>query len=197
MDRLLELIKRFEGCHKRLPDGSITTYRCPAGVVTIGWGTTGIPEGTVWTQAQCDAELLRKANECMIQSAKASPVLLRHPIKHQAIADFVYNLGIGRYKASTLKRRVDAEDWDGAVIELRKWVFGGGKRLPGLVARREAEAELFSIVQDEPEKTNDGAKQHQPAGHKVGVGHKSNSVCISRLSPLMSMSGWRKESNSK
>lgn len=144
MDELLDLIRRFEGCHKRLPNGKVTTYRCPAGIVTIGWGTIGIPEGTVWTQEQCDRELLRKARECMMQASKASPVLLLHPLKHQAIADFIYNLGIGRYRASTLKKRVDAQDWEGACSELRKWVLGGGRRLPGLVRRRQAEADLFA-----------------------------------------------------
>ena len=143
MHQLLALIMKFEGCHKQLPNGTVTTYICPAGVVTIGWGTIGIPAGTVWTKEQCDAELRRKANECMVQACKASPILLRHKLKHQAIADFIYNLGIGRYRASTLKRRVDAEDWEGAATELRKWVLGGGKRLPGLVARREAEIELL------------------------------------------------------
>lgn len=63
--------------------------------------------------------------------------------KHAAIADFCFNLGTTRYKASTLKRRVDAGDWEGAADELQKWVWGGGKKLPGLVARRKAEADLI------------------------------------------------------
>ena len=60
-----------------------------------------------------------------------------------AIADFCYNLGTTRYKASTLRRRVNAQDWQGAKDELAKWVWGGGRKLPGLVARRKAEADLL------------------------------------------------------
>jgi lysozyme len=64
--------------------------------------------------------------------------------RHSAIADFCFNLGTTRYKASTLKRRVDAGDWPGAAEELAKWVWGGGQKLPGLVARRAAESLLLT-----------------------------------------------------
>lgn len=74
----------------------------------------------------------------------ASPVLALHPLIHAAIADFNFNLGTTRYKASTLKRRIDNEDWEGAVEQIMRWVWGGGRKLPGLVARRAAEAELIS-----------------------------------------------------
>lgn len=60
-----------------------------------------------------------------------------------AIADFIFNLGPTRYAASTLRRRVNDSDWCGARDEIRRWVFGGGKKLPGLVIRREAEAALL------------------------------------------------------
>lgn len=60
-----------------------------------------------------------------------------------AMADFAFNLGLTRLRQSTLRKRVLARDWDGAKIELAKWVRGGGRVLPGLVARRAAEAELL------------------------------------------------------
>lgn len=60
-----------------------------------------------------------------------------------AIADFSYNLGLGRLKSSTLRRKVNAGDWGAVPKELRKWVNGGGKRLNGLVIRREAEIGLL------------------------------------------------------
>lgn len=143
MDELIRLIKKHEGCHKRLPDGRLTTYLCPAGIVTIGWGSIGIPPGTIWTQQQADDDMLRKCNEVMLQSLKLSPILGQYPIKHQAIADFLYNLGSGRYKASTLRKRINEKQWDLAVIEIEKWVFGGGKKLPGLIKRRQDEAALL------------------------------------------------------
>jgi len=60
-----------------------------------------------------------------------------------AIADFAYNLGTGRLKASTLRRKLNAGDIEGAKQELMKWTRGGGRVLPGLVARRAAEAALL------------------------------------------------------
>jgi lysozyme len=63
--------------------------------------------------------------------------------RRAALADFVFNLGAGRLQASTLRRKVIAGDWDGVAGQLRKWVFGGGRRLRGLVLRREAEVRLL------------------------------------------------------
>jgi lysozyme len=60
-----------------------------------------------------------------------------------AIVDFTFNLGAGRLQTSTLRRRVNMLDWLGAVQELSRWVHGGGKVLPGLVMRRQAEAVLL------------------------------------------------------
>ncbi len=57
-----------------------------------------------------------------------------------AVVDFTFNLGAGRLQTSTLRRRVNQRDWAAASTELRRWVYGGGRVLPGLVARREAEA---------------------------------------------------------
>ena len=74
---------------------------------------------------------------------RASPRLIANPQALGAITDFAYNLGVPRYRASTLKRRVDAQDWEGAATELHKWVYGGGRKLPGLVRRRQAEADLL------------------------------------------------------
>jgi lysozyme len=61
-----------------------------------------------------------------------------------AIADFTFNLGTGRLQTSMLRRRVNQRDWMAAGRELRRWVRGGGKVLPGLVVRREAEVMLLT-----------------------------------------------------
>lgn len=132
------LIKRFEGCR-------LVAYLCPAGIWTIGWGSTGpgIHDGVVWTQDQADERLALDAESYALRAVKLSPILALHGEALQAIADFLYNLGPTRYKASTLKRRIDAGDFLGACEELAKWVFGGGRRLPGLILRREAESLLI------------------------------------------------------
>ena len=140
-EALQALIRKFEGLR-------LKPYRCPAGVPTIGYGHTGpdvsmdmkpISEPVAEAMMQQDAATFHRA------AGKLSPRLwLEGDDKHAAIADFCFNLGTTRYKASTLKRRVDAGDWQGAAEELQKWVWGGGKKLPGLVARRKAEANLLT-----------------------------------------------------
>lgn len=74
---------------------------------------------------------------------KASPGLLARPRALGAMTDFAYNLGVTRYRASTLRKRVDAGDWEDAKEQLMLWVRGGGRVLPGLVKRRKAEAALL------------------------------------------------------
>lgn len=78
------------------------------------------------------------------QSALAlSPVLSSHPMIACAIADFIYNLGAGRYRASTLRRKVEAQNWPETCEHLTKWVWGGGRKLLGLVLRRQVEIALI------------------------------------------------------
>lgn len=139
-DALLALIRKFEGLR-------LKPYRCPAGVPTIGYGHTG-PDVRMnmppISEQAAEVLLLQDAGVFHRAAGKLSPILwLEGDARHSAIADFCYNLGTTRYKASTLKRRIDAGDWQGATEELHKWVWGGGKKLPGLVARRAAEARLL------------------------------------------------------
>jgi lysozyme len=63
--------------------------------------------------------------------------------KMNAIVDFCYNLGVGRLQTSTLKRKINAQDWDGAKEQLMLWTKGGGRVLPGLLKRRTAECQLL------------------------------------------------------
>lgn len=139
LEVLTDLVKESEGC-------KLDAYKCPAGVWTIGWGTTGkgITEGTSWTQYTADRVLNADCYLALQSAHAASPTLKDQSVyKQAAIADFVYNLGIGKYMKSTLKQRVDAGQWEAAKFELRRWVNGGGKVLPGLVKRREKECELL------------------------------------------------------
>lgn len=140
----VEIIKAFEGCSRRRPDGLIEAYICPAGYPTQGWGIV-VPSLAVppITQAMADAVLMREVPRYMADALKASPVLAQHPMKLAAITSFVFNLGAPRYRASTLRRRVDAQEWALAADELLRWTRGGGRVLRGLVARRGAERALF------------------------------------------------------
>lgn len=139
-----ELCRHFEGFRSK-------PYICPAGFPTQGFGTVYKPDGTKVTMD--DPPITKEtANLWLIQELrhnyakgvlKASPRLVTEPKALAAIIDFAYNLGVGRYRASTLRRRIDAKDWEGAKEQLAKWVRGGGKVLPGLVRRRQAEASLL------------------------------------------------------
>jgi lysozyme len=133
---LYALIRRFEGCH-------LVPYICPAGVWTCGWGSTGrdVYPGRAWSQEYADQRLEADAIRFARGTLTLCPDLDGEALC--AIADFSYNLGLGRLQASTLRKKVNAEDWEAAKHELSKWVNGGGRRLPGLVLRRAAEAALL------------------------------------------------------
>lgn len=138
MKELYDLIKQFEGC-------KLKAYKCPAGVWTCGWGSTGpdVVEGTVWTQQQANARMEKDVKVFVDGVLKVSPVLKDYPNKLSAIADFAYNCGLGNYRSSTLCKKVNAGDWEGAAEEFGKWTKAGGKELAGLVRRRQAEKQLF------------------------------------------------------
>ncbi|MCX7858441.1 MAG: lysozyme, partial [Deltaproteobacteria bacterium] len=63
-----------------------------------------------------------------------------------AVVDFAFNLGLGRLQYSTLRKRINEENWDEAKNELMKWVYAGGKKLSGLVKRRQVEASFLNVV---------------------------------------------------
>ena len=139
LEILIALIKEFEGC-------KLTAYRCPAGIWTIGYGATGvgINEHTVWLQQDADEALMETALNCLHTAIRLSPTLRDESIyKQAAIADFIYNLGAGKYLKSSLKFRVDQKNWVNAVHEIKKWDKVKGVPLKGLTKRRAREAELI------------------------------------------------------
>ena len=140
LEILIKLIKESEGC-------KLKAYKDCVGVVTIGWGQTkGIKEGMVWTQTQADEDLVKTALEVLNRAIKYSPILATVNMEKQtAIADFIYNLGVGNYAKSTLKKKVDAGDWIAASSEIKKWDKAAGKVLKGLTVRRAKEAELLLL----------------------------------------------------
>ncbi|WP_407041945.1 lysozyme, partial [Candidatus Liberibacter solanacearum] len=101
-------------------------------------------ENCAITEKQANELLIQDVSKTLVQVFKSYPILINAGENRiSAIGDFVFNLGIGRYRNSTLRKCVDAEDWMNASHEIRKWVFAGGKKLNGLVLRREIEAELL------------------------------------------------------
>lgn len=144
----IELAKRFEGFERKVKRGSELTaipYICPAGFWTIGYGHLCGAAHPPITEGEAEAYLARDLQLALAATLRCCPVLATEPEgRLAAIVDFTFNLGAGRLQTSTLRRRINQRDWAAAATELRRWVYGGGKVLPGLVARREAEVSILS-----------------------------------------------------
>ena len=140
----IELAKRFEGfCRVPKNDPRAHPYICPAGFWTIGYGHLCDQSHPPITPAEGEAYLAQDMQIALRATLSYCPVLATETAgRLGAIVDFTFNLGAGRLQTSTLRRRINQRDWAGVASELRRWVYGGGRVLPGLVARREAEARL-------------------------------------------------------
>ena len=140
------LAKRFEGFHRVPKDdpGRAYPYICPAGYHTIGFGRLCQPDHLPITEAEGEAYLAADLMTALVATLRYCPVLATEPEgRLAAIVDFTFNLGAGRLKTSTLRRRINQLDWPNARLELCRWVHGGGRVLPGLVLRRQAETALL------------------------------------------------------
>ena len=145
----IELAKRFEGFERKVKRGTEITaipYICPAGFWTIGYGHLCDSKHPPITEAEAEVYLARDLQSALAATLRYCPVLATEPEKRlAAIVDFTFNLGAGRLQTSTLRRRINQQDWSSAARELRRWIYGGGKVLPGLVVRRNAEVDLISV----------------------------------------------------
>lgn len=143
----LALIKRFEGCARRIGRGLVEAYPDPGtggAPWTIGWGATGpgIGPGTVWTEVQADARL---EADLVRYAAEVSAAIGAAPTtraQFDALVSFHYNTGAIR--RATLTRKHIAGDFVGAAAEFARWNRAGGRVLKGLVRRRAAEAALYA-----------------------------------------------------
>lgn len=132
----LELIKSFEGYRE-------DAYLCPAGVWTIGWGTTkNVRQGQTTNPEEAENFLRRDLKIFEAQVAELVKVALTSN-QFSALVSFAYNCGAGALKSSTLLKKLNQEDYLGAAEEFLKWNKAGGKMLAGLTRRRVAERSLF------------------------------------------------------
>lgn len=135
------LTKGFESCR-------LVAYVDPAthgNPMTIGYGCTGpgIVPGTVWTQAQADADLAaREAHLANCINAMVNVALTQG--EFDALVDFGYNVGVGALQHSTLLRLLNAGDYAAAAAEFEKWDRAGGQVVAGLLRRRLAEKVEFT-----------------------------------------------------
>ena len=133
----IDLIKDFEGFYAE-------SYLSPAKFWTQGWGSTaGITaDSPPITRAEGE-ELLAKD---LVRFERAVLRLCPVPLSqghYDALVSFSFNLGSGALQSSTLRRKIMREDYEGAADEFPRWVFAAGRRLAGLVRRRDAERSLF------------------------------------------------------
>ena len=137
------LCKRFEGFYS-------APYLCPAGVPTIGYGTTYYEDGRrvslhdpAITRERAEQLLLRQLRSVYLKQTLSLCPGADTPERLAALVDFAYNLGAANLKQSTLRRKVNEQDWAESRIQIRRWNKAGGKVLRGLTLRREAEAQLL------------------------------------------------------
>ena len=140
-DSCLSLVKSFEGFQTH-------AYRCPAGIPTIGYGTTTYPDGRkvqmedTCTEKDACVWLLHEITEDA-EAINRHVTTALNQNQFDALASFAYNVGRGAFMGSTLLWKLNAGDYHGAADQFLKWTHGGGVELPGLVRRRNAERDLF------------------------------------------------------
>jgi len=138
----LAIIKKHEGLR-------LSSYLCPAGVPTIGYGNTRYPDGRkVILGEKLSSE--KEATQLLLASLQSFEAAVNRHLPNlnqcqfDALVSFTYNVGTGAFIKSTLLKKAKVNAADPSILdEFQKWVRGGGKVLPGLVTRRREEANLY------------------------------------------------------
>ena len=126
----LSLIKKFEGCE-------LDSYKCAAGVWTIGYGSThGIEKGMSISKS--------RAEELLLEDIAEFEDINLSQNKYDALVSWTFNLGGGNLNSSTMLKVLNAGDYENVPEQIKRWNKANGKVLEGLIRRREAEALLFA-----------------------------------------------------
>lgn len=124
----------------------MTAYKCPSGIYTIGYGhTNGVKKGQKITKEEAEAYLREdvKKFENGVNKYVSAPLTQN---QFDALVSFCFNCGLGAFKNSTLRKKLNAKDYAGAGKELLRWNKAGGVVLGGLKRRRNAEKALFDKI---------------------------------------------------
>lgn len=138
-----DLIIKYEGFSAR-------PYICPAGKLTIGHGHVILPgeeERYVRGITRAEAETLLEMDA--LRASSAVTRLTKVPLaqgQFDALVSFIFNLGSGAYQRSTLRQKLNRGEYEDAAGEFKKWVYSRGRKLPGLIKRRNEEKSLFMEV---------------------------------------------------
>lgn len=135
-NKCINAIKGFETLE-------LKAYKCPSGVLTIGYGhTRGVKSGQVITEIQAD--VLLKGDILNVEKSLNSMSITFTQGQFDALVDFCFNLGIGKFIGSTLYKVICRGGSDEEVeAQLMKWIYGGGKPLNGLIKRRKWDAQQW------------------------------------------------------
>jgi lysozyme len=135
LNLLVALVKVFEGC-------KLKAYQDIVGVWTIGYGETlGVREGMVWTQEQAEVKLRKRLAQFMLAVYKRCPQLyLEPPGRIIACTSLAYNIGVGAFNASSVRRLTYYQDFVNAAKAFLLWNKAGGKVSKGLDNRRHIES---------------------------------------------------------
>lgn len=142
----IDLVRSFEGYHTRLDDGRCAAYLdklAKPHIWTIGYGcTAGVTPGMIWSEPEAEAALMRELEKhaAIVDRVVTVPIGENN---RAALISFSYNTG-GLPK-STMLKKLNAGDFDGAAREFDRWSKAGGKVYKGLVRRRAAERALFEM----------------------------------------------------
>ena len=153
-DRAIAMIKHDEGVR-------VKPYRCPALLWTVGVGhvidqshikvpmeerkSLPIPAGwdRVLTMEEVNAILAKDLEIFERGVLRLAPNLAGRQSKFDACVSFSFNVGLGNFQRSTIRMKIQREEWDQAADSFLMWTKAGGKELPGLVKRRKGERALF------------------------------------------------------
>lgn len=139
----LALIQAYEGCR-------LTAYRCPAGILTIGYGSTReVREGQTITQEQADDLLRDDLTFFENHMTKALEGIEYTSNQFSACVSLMYNIGVAAFLKSSVLRRMKDGDFAGAADAFLMWNKAGGRELAGLTRRRKAERKLFLMKEGE------------------------------------------------
>ena len=132
----IELIKAHEGLR-------LAAYICPSGVPTIGYGHTyNVKMGDRITEEQAEKFLIDDLAVAEREVNRYGLNLTQN--QFDALVSFVFNVGVGNFRSSTLLKRLKANPNDPDIAnQFKRWVYCDGKVLPGLVRRRNDEAKLY------------------------------------------------------
>jgi lysozyme len=196
-DNGVALVKKFEGLHRVQPDGTISSYRCPAGVWTIGYGSTkGIRSGMKITEEEAE-DKLRVDLQVAENAVKQYVSVPLTQGQYDALVSLIFNIGSGNFRSSTLLKKLNKGLYDEVPEQIIRWnkarVNGVLTPLKGLTRRRAAEAAIFSadakLPSDEgasigPQKvTTEAQKPLSKSKTMAGAGIAGAATALGEITP--------------